>query len=196
MIKSLKSKLSKLFKKSSEKKTIKQQSQTPQKKRNSDNKPNNYKSKANTENSKKSYNKNRRRPPKKHNSASKNNQPKIDPELKKKIPPKPDKIIVYDEKEDHLRFTDFPLHDDIIYGIQDQNFKYCTPIQAMCLPHTLDKKDLVGKAQTGTGKTAAFLISAFHRILTNPIENKTPGSCRILVLAPTRELAIQIHKDR
>jgi ATP-dependent RNA helicase RhlB len=55
--------------------------------------------------------------------------------------------------------------------------------------------DLTGKAQTGTGKTAAFLISTIHHLLNNPLQNKINGSCRTLILAPTRELALQIHKD-
>ncbi len=98
--------------------------------------------------------------------------------------------------EGKLRFTDLNnLHEDILHGLQYLKFQYCTPIQQLSLPHSLDKKDVVGRAQTGTGKTAAFLITLFNHILQNPIENRRNGSCRAVVLAPTRELAIQIHKD-
>jgi len=65
----------------------------------------------------------------------------------------------------------------------------------MCLPHLLDGKDVTGKAQTGTGKTAAFLAAAITHILKSPKQDCKPGSCRVLILAPTRELAIQIYKD-
>jgi ATP-dependent RNA helicase RhlB len=63
------------------------------------------------------------------------------------------------------------------------------------LPHLLDGKDLTGKAQTGTGKTAAFLIAIFTRLLNSPLKDRQAGTCRALIMAPTRELAIQIHKD-
>jgi ATP-dependent RNA helicase RhlB len=73
---------------------------------------------------------------------------------------------------------------------------YCTPIQAGIMPHTLDGRDAFGKAQTGTGKTAAFLITILTHMLRKPeAEGRRPGAPRALVLAPTRELAIQIHKD-
>ncbi|MBO5959179.1 MAG: DEAD/DEAH box helicase, partial [Lentisphaeria bacterium] len=77
---------------------------------------------------------------------------------------------------------------------QDLGFKYCTEIQAKCLPYAIAGNDLAAKAQTGTGKTAAFLASTMTRLLRNPLpaENRKPGACRVLVLAPTRELAIQI----
>ncbi|UDQ98111.1 DEAD/DEAH box helicase [Lentisphaerota bacterium WC36G] len=106
------------------------------------------------------------------------------------------KLVEVEPKEGELRFTELPkLHDDILHGLQYLKFKYCTPIQKLSLPESLSGKDVVGKAQTGTGKTAAFLITLFNHILNNPIENRRNGSCRALVLAPTRELAIQIYKD-
>jgi ATP-dependent RNA helicase RhlB len=83
-------------------------------------------------------------------------------------------------------------------GIQDADFKYCTPIQAATLPISLAGKDVAGQAQTGTGKTAAFLITLFTRLLKN--QNSEGGSHgkkgpRALIIAPTRELARQIEKD-
>ena len=115
-------------------------------------------------------------------------------EFEKKIPPLPE-LTAVPEEEGVSRFADFDLQREILAACQDNEFKYCTPIQAKSLPITLKGQDLTGKAQTGTGKTAAFLISAINYMLRNPRENRLPGSCRVLVLAPTRELAIQIHKD-
>ena len=97
--------------------------------------------------------------------------------------------------EGKKRFFDYDLHQDILFGLQKLNFKYCTPIQEMTLDLLLQGKDIAGKAQTGTGKTAAFLISTFNYLLNNPLENQPKGTPRCLILAPTRELAMQIHKD-
>ena len=97
--------------------------------------------------------------------------------------------------EGKMRFLDLPLDENVQFGIQDAGFEYCTPIQAMTLPGLLEGRDLAGKAQTGTGKTAAFLLAVFTKLLQNPKEQTRPGQPRALVLAPTRELAIQIHKD-
>lgn len=117
------------------------------------------------------------------------------PEIVKEKPKRPDTLNMVPEEEGKIRFSDLSLHEDILYGLQDLDFKYCTPIQEKSLPPLLKGSDLTGKAQTGTGKTAAFLIAAFNHILNNPVEEGKPGTCRTLVLAPTRELAIQIHKD-
>jgi len=121
----------------------------------------------------------------------------IVPTTPKKIPPKPAELTFVPPEEGKTRFADFPLHQDILFGIQNEGFRYCTPIQAQCLGTTLAGHDLTGKAQTGTGKTAAFLITIFNRFLNQPLpaEKRKPGYCRALILAPTRELAIQIHKD-
>ena len=116
-------------------------------------------------------------------------------EHKKKIPPKPEKLITFPEIEDKTRFTDLKLHEDILYGVQEMGFEYCTPIQAKSLPYLIDGRDAAGKAQTGTGKTAAFLCAIFNKFLNEPKENRKPGSCRALIMAPTRELALQIYKD-
>jgi ATP-dependent RNA helicase RhlB len=81
-------------------------------------------------------------------------------------------------------------------GIRDAGFTFCTPIQAQTLPVALSGRDVAGQAQTGTGKTAAFLVAMYQALLTHPASthrNKT--SIRALIVAPTRELAVQIHHD-
>jgi ATP-dependent RNA helicase RhlB len=94
------------------------------------------------------------------------------------------------------RFHDFDLPSPLLHAISDLGFKYCTPIQAKILPSSLSGKDASGRAQTGTGKTAAFLITVITRMLNKPIRDKRkPGTPRILVLAPTRELVIQISEE-
>ena len=116
-------------------------------------------------------------------------------EHKKKIPAKPEKLIIYPELKDETRFTDLKLHEDVLFGLQEMGFEYCTPIQAKSLPFLIDGRDTAGKAQTGTGKTAAFLAATFSKFLNEPKENRKPGTCRALIMAPTRELAMQIYKD-
>ncbi len=94
------------------------------------------------------------------------------------------------------KFTDFPLEESLISGLTAKGFEYCTPIQALSLPITLAGKDIAGQAQTGTGKTLAFLPAVFHHLLSNEQpENRRKNQPRAIILAPTRELAIQIHKD-
>ncbi|MFC1886546.1 DEAD/DEAH box helicase [Thermodesulfobacteriota bacterium] len=98
--------------------------------------------------------------------------------------------------EGKTRFHDFDLPDFLLHAISDIGFKYCTPIQADILPATLSGKDATGRAQTGTGKTAAFLIAVITRLLKNPIrEKRKPGTPRVLVIVPTRELVIQIYEE-
>ena len=81
-------------------------------------------------------------------------------------------------------------------GIEDSGFSMCTPIQAETLPVALAGRDVSGQAQTGTGKTAAFLIAVYNHLLTHPAdEHRKVNQPRALMLAPTRELAIQIHDD-
>jgi len=81
-------------------------------------------------------------------------------------------------------------------GIRQAGFVSCTPIQAQTLPLALAGRDVAGQAQTGTGKTAAFLIALYQALLTRPVAaNRTPTSIRALIVAPTRELAVQIHHD-
>lgn len=103
---------------------------------------------------------------------------------------------VVEPQEGKVRFHDLGLPDRIMQALQDMKFDYCTPIQAETLPATLKGKDLFGKAQTGTGKTAAFLIQMFTKFLNEPLaEQRRKGTPRGLILAPTRELAMQIKKD-
>jgi len=100
------------------------------------------------------------------------------------------------QAEGKARFHDFGLSDPLLHAISDLGFKYCTPIQAEILPRSLSGMDASGRAQTGTGKTAAFLITVITRMLNNPIQNKRkPGMPRVLVLAPTRELVLQISEE-
>lgn len=95
-----------------------------------------------------------------------------------------------------VRFHDLELPDDIMHGIFDSGFQYCTPVQAAVLPHSLKGIDAAGRAQTGTGKSAVFLITILAHLLRNPVtERRQKGVPRALVLAPTRELALQIEKD-
>ena len=94
-----------------------------------------------------------------------------------------------------LRFDALELHEDVRAGIREAGFEFCTPIQASTLPIALAPRDVAGQAQTGTGKTAAFLIAAFQRVLTSGREPGEPRQPRIFVLAPTRELAVQIAND-
>ncbi len=94
------------------------------------------------------------------------------------------------------RFDDFGLSQPILAGIRDAGFEYCTPIQAATLPHALAGEDVAGQAQTGTGKTAAFLLATFHHLEKHPApQGRRPNQPRALILAPTRELAIQIERD-
>ncbi|MDG2940783.1 ATP-dependent RNA helicase RhlB [Exercitatus varius] len=92
------------------------------------------------------------------------------------------------------RFADLPLHPQILTALKAQGFEYCTPIQALSLPLTLQGKDVAGQAQTGTGKTMAFLTATFHHLLTRQPDFVT-NQPRALILVPTRELAVQIAHD-
>lgn len=123
---------------------------------------------------------------------------------------------------DHLtetRFSNLELSDAILLGLKDAGFHQCTPIQDKTLPLALRGKDVAGQAQTGTGKTAAFLLATFQYLIhdeedtdtgimdseedgsddekavTKPAKSKSIHYPRAIILAPTRELAIQIHKD-
>lgn len=96
-----------------------------------------------------------------------------------------------------VRFSDFELNPQVLTALSDSGFEYCTPIQALTLPLTLAGRDVAGQAQTGTGKTIAFLIATFHQLLSQQndqvrYQNNQP---RALILAPTRELAVQIDND-
>jgi ATP-dependent RNA helicase RhlB len=93
-----------------------------------------------------------------------------------------------------IAYADLPLHESVAAGIRDAGFSHCTPIQARTLPIALRGTDIAGQAQTGTGKTAAFLVAAFNRLMLSPPPEDQRGP-RVLVLAPTRELAVQIMAD-
>ncbi len=94
------------------------------------------------------------------------------------------------------KFSDFALHPLVVEALENKGFQYCTPIQALALPLTLSGRDVAGQAQTGTGKTLAFLASTFHYLLSHPAEEgRQTNQPRALIMAPTRELAVQIHSD-
>ncbi|MFD1044014.1 ATP-dependent RNA helicase RhlB, partial [Pseudoxanthomonas kaohsiungensis] len=95
-----------------------------------------------------------------------------------------------------VTFSSFDLHPSLLAGLEEAGFSRCTPIQALTLPVALPGRDVAGQAQTGTGKTLAFLVAVMNRLLTRPaLAERKPEDPRALILAPTRELAIQIHKD-
>ncbi len=95
-----------------------------------------------------------------------------------------------------LTFSSFDLHPSLLAGLETAGFTRLTPIQALTLPVALPGGDVAGQAQTGTGKTLAFLVAVMNRLLTRPaLADRKPEDPRALILAPTRELAIQIHKD-
>ncbi|MBP6627653.1 MAG: ATP-dependent RNA helicase RhlB [Arenimonas sp.] len=95
-----------------------------------------------------------------------------------------------------IAFSSFDLHPSLHAGLEAAGFTRCTPIQALTLPIALAGRDVAGQAQTGTGKTLAFLVALINRLLTRPaLADRKPEDPRALILAPTRELAIQIHKD-
>ena len=98
------------------------------------------------------------------------------------------------QAEGKSRFHDYPIPLPIMHAIADLDFRYCTPIQEKDLDDVLAGHDLVGKANTGTGKTAVFLIAVLARLLAEP-PGQGKGGVRALVLAPTRELVMQIAKD-
>ncbi|MFT5451322.1 MAG: ATP-dependent RNA helicase RhlB [Enterobacterales bacterium] len=93
-------------------------------------------------------------------------------------------------------FSDLGMEDILFKSLSEAGFEYCTPIQEKALPLLLDGKDVAGQAQTGTGKTLAFLIGIFNDLLTlDEIEGRRLNEPRSIILAPTRELAVQIHKE-
>ncbi|MES2869369.1 MAG: ATP-dependent RNA helicase RhlB [Pseudomonadota bacterium] len=118
------------------------------------------------------------------------------------VAPKPPVIpwkledFAVEPQEGKTRFHDFKLTPELMHAIQDLGFPYCTPIQAEVLGYTLSGRDAIGRAQTGTGKTAAFLISIISQLTqTPPPKERYMGEPRALIIAPTRELVVQIAKD-
>jgi len=100
-------------------------------------------------------------------------------------------------EEGKTRFHDLGLELSLVHSIADLNYQYCSEIQAESLPKTLLGHDVIGKAATGTGKTAAFLITIINDLLCRPIPkaDRFSSEPRALIIAPTRELALQIEKD-
>lgn len=98
--------------------------------------------------------------------------------------------------EGKTRFHDLDIPEKIMHAVFDLGFRYCTPIQAKLMPHALSGDDASGRAQTGTGKTAAFLIAIFTKLLRKRIpEKRKVGTPRVLIVAPTRELVMQIAEE-
>jgi ATP-dependent RNA helicase RhlB len=91
-------------------------------------------------------------------------------------------------------FSSLGLTESLLESLEDMGFVYCTPIQAATLPLALKGVDVAGQAQTGTGKTAAFLLAILHHLMETPVEEGKTGPWA-MVIAPTRELALQIHHD-
>jgi ATP-dependent RNA helicase RhlB len=101
-----------------------------------------------------------------------------------------------DAHSDPVTFASLGLLDEVMAGIKQAGFVDCTPIQAQTLPIALAGRDVAGQAQTGTGKTAAFLLALYQQLLTHPAPpGRARSSVRALIVAPTRELAVQIHHD-
>jgi ATP-dependent RNA helicase RhlB len=111
----------------------------------------------------------------------------------------PPEVNVHAPLAEHLSevtFASLNLPEPLLKGILASGFTNCTPIQAQTLPLALAGQDVMGQAQTGTGKTAAFLVALYHRLLTQPARaQRKITQPRALIIAPTRELAVQIHKD-
>lgn len=135
----------------------------------------------------------RRRRSSSSSSASPKSEPPVVAEESLSTLYKPKNIASFDGQ---LALADMDIADCVKRALDEMHFKVTTPIQAQLLPLALAGRDAAGKAQTGTGKTAAFLISIFTHFLRKPIEGDRPkGTPRALILAPTRELALQIKKD-
>lgn len=100
-------------------------------------------------------------------------------------------------EQNHLSDTTFEslgLHESLLTGLKEAGFEYCMPIQAAALPIALQGRDVAGQAQTGTGKSAAFLLATMNWLMSHPVAADRIGPWAIII-APTRELALQIHKD-
>ena len=89
-----------------------------------------------------------------------------------------------------MRFTEFNFHPNLLEGIGASNYETATPVQEQVIPPIMEGRDVIASAQTGTGKTAAFLLPVMHRLLNNHVD----GQVGALVIVPTRELAIQISQ--
>ena len=99
-------------------------------------------------------------------------------------------------KKTHLtetKFTDLNLAPQVVTGLEAMGFHNCTAIQAKSLPVLLEGSDIAGQAQTGEGKTIAFLAATYHKLIQQPKNDHNQP--RAIIMAPTRELAVQIHRD-
>ena len=133
--------------------------------------------------------------PKQRQPQEQPKQPQPAQKRARQIPPMP-VFVPPPEEPGKMRFCDLELSQEVLAAVQVLGFLYCTEIQKLCLPYALAGRDLAAKAQTGTGKTAAFLSALITRFRRHPVEGERKhGAPRALVLAPTRELAIQIHDD-
>ena len=139
--------------------------------------------------SRKSSNKQGQSQPKANKPRKKSNKPAAKPK------PWDASVFKVAPVDGRIAYPELTLHEQLLHAIYDLGFEYCTPIQAQTLPHTLKGLDVIGKAQTGTGKTAAFLITAIDQILSHPVSERFLHEPRVLVLAPTRELVHQIEQD-
>lgn len=126
-------------------------------------------------------------------SDGKENKPASRPKRPRKKRWQLDEFVVEPEPG-KSRFHDMDLPLRVMHAVADLDFKYCTPVQAESLPHLLEGKDLIGNANTGTGKTAVFLITILTKMLRQD-RNKRTKHPQALIIAPTRELVIQIAKD-
>ena len=137
--------------------------------------------------------------PKAADQRSKSNEAKSarSPREKKAVKPWSPSSYKVEAIEGKTRFHDLNLENDLLHSIADLKYQYCSEIQAASLPYTLQGHDFIGKAQTGTGKTAAFLVTIINDLMLRPIpsEDRYSSEPRALILAPTRELALQIEKD-
>ncbi len=121
--------------------------------------------------------------------------PKKEPQPRAEETPWDATEFAVEPEEGKTRFHDLGLHPRLMRSIHALGWQHATPIQGEILPGTLKGKDMAGRAQTGTGKTAAFLISIINHCLSKPLEKQGAGSPRALIIAPTRELAMQIGQD-
>ncbi len=137
------------------------------------------------------------RTPKSRNTARRNHPRSSHRSAHKKPEPSWDiSQFQVEPEQGKTRFHDFDLPDPLMRAIQELGFKYCTPIQAEVLGSTLAGRDAIGKAQTGTGKTAAFLLSTIKQLIDIPApDQRYLGEPRAVIIAPTRELALQIGQD-
>ncbi len=116
--------------------------------------------------------------------------------IKKFFPQSQDRSQGDASTEVGVDFASLDLPDELNESITNLGFRQCTPVQKEVLPFSLDGRDIIAQAQTGTGKTAAFLISIITYDLENPeLNQRPPGMPFALIIAPTRELVLQISKD-